>query len=172
MRYRLLYLFRTELLNEAKRLVNKTYDKDDLMFCNSEKFEKELNDKYRNFNTSIHLLLIGLCVMKSENKDYINEKVDYEDLVEHYERYIPYKEKNDKISFKDISKKCANELVNNYEKYSNLSLYEFIPMMASKYMKCHNDSVDHEAIVMLLEEELSNLNKELENNDLKSLIED
>ena len=172
MKYKLLYSFRTELFNEAKRLVDLTYDKDDFMFCNSEKFEQELNNKYIKFNTSTHLLLIGLCMMKSENKDYMNEKVNYEELIEHYERYIPYKEKNDKISFKKIAKLCAEELINNYDKYSSLSLYEFIPMMASKYMKCHNDSVDYEAIVMLLEEELSNLNKKLKNNDLNSLIED
>lgn len=172
MKYRLLYLFRSELFEEAKRLVDITYDKNDFMLCDSDIFEKELNKKYKNFNTSVHLLLIGLCSMKNNNEDYMREKVNYDEVVEHYERYIPYKEKNDKISFKEIAKQCADELVNNYNKYSNLSLYEFIPIMASKYMKCHNDSVDHEAIVMLLEEELSNLNKKLENNDLNSLIED
>ena len=170
MKYRLLYSFRTELMEEAKRLVDITYKADDFMFFDTDKFEKELNKKYIEYKTSINLLLIGLCSMKNEGEDYSKETVDYDKLVEHYERYIPYKEEKDNISFSHIANNIVMELLDNYKKYSGMSLFEYIPKMANKFMKCHNDSVDHEAIVMVLEEELKKFNKKLENNNLNSLV--
>ena len=48
----------------------------------------------------------------------------------------------------------ANDIIKNIKKYQEESLYTLIPKLAKKYIKFHNDSVDWECVVMLLDQEL------------------
>ena len=169
MKYELLKKFRNEMFDEAKRLVELVYKEDDVFYNDRDKFELELDNKFKDFSICIDLLLIPLCHMKYENMDYMKDKIDIKRYIDHYKRYIPYKEAMGDINMEDITYKIAEDIVKN--KYSDKSLFEIIPKLADKYMKCHNDSVDHEAIVMLLEEQLLKFNKKLENCNLNSLVE-
>ena len=44
----------------------------------------------------------------------------------------------------------AKDIVDNYDKYKNQSLFEIMPILVSKYMKTHNDSVEHQAYVIII----------------------
>ena len=67
----------------------------------------------------------------------------------------------------------TEDIIKNKEKYNNESLYTLIPKLAKKYVKFHNDSVDWECIVMILEQELEEQGYSLKStniSDLKSMI--
>ena len=63
----------------------------------------------------------------------------------------------------------AEDIINNIKKYNDESLYSLIPKLAKKYVKFHNDSVDWECIVMLLEQELKQLGYKLESTNVCKL---
>lgn len=158
------------MMDEAKRLVDIVYDSEAVFYNDKDLFEKELDKKFKDFSICVELILIPLCHMKYEGFDYKSEKVKMKQILNHYKKYIPYKEAQSDINMEEITSKIATEIINNYDKYSNKSLFEVIPNLANRYMKCHNDSVDHEAIVMLLEEELKKQNKKLLNCNINSLV--
>ena len=56
-----------------------------------------------------------------------------------------------------------------YNKYTNETIYSIIPKLCKKYMKTHNDSVEHTAIIMLLEDELYDKGYILRDTDLNKL---
>ena len=63
----------------------------------------------------------------------------------------------------------AEDIINNIKKYNDEELYSLIPKLAKKYVKFHNDSVDWECIVMLLEQELKQLGYKLESTNVCKL---
>ena len=150
----LLHIFREELLAEAKRLVPICYEEKDLFKCSSEKIRKKINKKYKEFEIHIHLMMISLCNLKAEKKDYKKYQIDYEDLAEHHINYIKWKFKINRCDLNDVTELIATDIIKN--KYKNESLFTLIPKLSKKHMKCHNDSVDCECVVMLLEEKLNN----------------
>lgn len=76
MKYGLLRIFRNELFEEAKRLVPICYVDNDLLNCSFELLHENLNERYKNFEVDFHLMLPGLCIMKKDGKDYLNEQLD------------------------------------------------------------------------------------------------
>lgn len=167
MQYKLLKLFKDELYKEAERLVPICYDKDDLLFCSFEKVSKEIDNKYKNFETHIHLILPELCYLKSQNKNYKDITIDYENSISHHLKLIEWKIKIDKYDLRDITKMITEDIINN--NYNTESLYTIIPKLAKKYIKGHHDSVDWECIVMLLENELKEKGYDLESTNMSEL---
>ena len=169
MKYGLLRIFRNELFDEAKRLVPICYVDNDLLNCSFELLHENLNERYKNFEVDFHLMLPGLCIMKKEGKDYLNEQLDYNQMVEHHLRVINGKKEMNNEDLFEATHKIDEDIITNKEKYNSESLYSLIPKLAKKYVKFHNDSVDWECIVMLLENELNNNNYYLHSCDLKDL---
>ena len=173
MKYDLLKIFRNELFDEAKRLVSICYDDKDLLNCSFELLHNNLNKKYKDFEVDFHLMLSGLCIMKKEGKDYLNEQLDYKQLIEHHLRVINGKKEMDNEDLVEATHLITEDIIKNKEKYNNESLYTLIPKLAKKYVKFHNDSVDWECIVMILEQELEEQGYSLKStniSDLKSMI--
>lgn len=52
-------------------------------------------------------------------------------------------------------RKKNKEIKNNKEKYNKRSIFSVVPELAKKFINGHYDSVDFTAIIMLIEEELS-----------------
>ena len=173
MKYGLLKIFRNELFDEAKRLVPFCYDDKDLLNCSFELLHNNLNKKYKDFEVDFHLMLSGLCIMKKEGKDYLNEQLDYKQLIEHHLRVINGKKEMYNEDLFEATHLITEDIIKNKEKYNNESLYTLIPKLAKKYVKFHNDSVDWECIVMILEQELEEQGYSLKStniSDLKSMI--
>ena len=169
MKYKLLELFRNELYDEAKRLVPICYDDNDLLNCSFELLHDNLNSRYKDFEVNFHLMLPGLCIMKNEGKDYLNDQIDFKQTIDHHLKVINgKKDMNDEDLF-EVTHTIAEDIIKNKEKYNNESLYLLIPKLAKKYVRFHNDSVDWECIVMLLEEELKQLGYKLESTNVCEL---
>ena len=167
--YKLLRIFKDELYDEAKRLVPICYDQKDLLNCSFDLLHKNLNEKYKNFEVNFHLILPGLCILKNEGKNYLNEKVDYNELIEHHFRVINGKKDRDNEDLYEATKMISEDIIKNKDKYKNETLYSIIPKLSKKYIKFHNDSVDWECIVMILEQELEELGYSLKSTNLSDL---
>lgn len=171
MEYKLFQKFKNELFEEAKRLVPILYEDEVLLNCRiGDDLFDQIDIRYKNFSIDIELILVQLCVMKHNGADYMKEKVDMNNAIEHLLNYMSYKSKSDKINVDEISEAIAKDIINNTEQYKDSTLYDVVPRLAKKYMKCHNDSVDYSMIVMLLEKKLNSFGKSLETTDLNSLI--
>ncbi len=155
MKYKLLEIFRNELYDEAKRLVPICYDDNDLLNCSFELLHDNLNKRYKDFEVDFHLMLPGLCIMKKDGKDYLNDQLDYNQMVEHHLRVINGKKEMDNEDLFEATHIIVEDIIKNKDKYDRESLYSLIPKLAKKYVKFHNDSVDWECIVMLLEGEFA-----------------
>ena len=169
MKYGLLKIFRNELFDEAKRLVPFCYDDKDLLNCSFELLHNNLNKKYKDFEVDFHLMLSGLCIMKKEGKDYLNDKIDYKQTIDHHFRVIYGKKEMYNEDLFEATYIIANDIIKNIKKYQEELLYTLIPKLAKKYIKFHNDSVDWECIVMLMEKELNSNNYSLSSCNLKDL---
>ena len=169
MKYKLLEIFRNELYDEAKRLVPICYDDNDLLNCSFELLHENLNSRYKDFEVNFHLMLPGLCIMKNEGRDYLNDQIDFKQTIDHHLKVINgKKDMNDEDLF-EATHIIAEDIIKNIKKYNNESLYSLIPKLAKKYVKFHNDSVDWECIVMLLEQELKQLGYKLESTNISEL---
>ena len=161
--------FKEEIYNEAKRLVPIVYDGSDFLSCNLDKLKKELNIKYKDFETEFHLLVSGLCVSKSDGEDYKKSSSDIVKLTEHYNKLIDWKKETDHCDLNLITDSIVKDIIKNKDKYKNESLFTIIPKLSKKYIKCHNDSVDWTCIVMLLSEKFRARKYELTSTDIKYL---
>ena len=169
MKYKLLEIFRNELYDEAKRLVPICYDDNDLLNCSFELLQENLNSRYKDFEVNFHLMLPGLCIMKNECKDYLNDQIDFKQTIDHHLKVINGKKEIDDEDLFEATHIIAEDIIKNIKKYNNESLYSLIPKLAKKYVKFHNDSVDWECIVMLLEQELKQLGYKLESTNICEL---
>lgn len=169
MKYELLKIFRDELYDEAKRLVPICYDDNDLLNCSTELLHDNLNKKYKDFEVDFHLMLSGLCIMKKEGKDYLNDKIDYKQTIDHHLRVIYGKKEMYNEDLFEATYIIANDIIKNIKKYKEESLYTLIPKLAKKYIKFHNDSVDWECIVMLLDQELKEQGCGLKSSNISEL---
>lgn len=162
-------LFDEELFNEAKRLVPIVYNEESFFSYDEKKFKKNLKKKYKAFYISIKLFLIGLCNMKEKNEDWKNDKLDIKKRVKHHKEVLEY----DKITFnaniEETIDEVAKDIINNYNNYKNKSLFEIMPTLVSKYMKTHNDSVEHQAYVLYLNKALKKYGKSLTTTNLRDL---
>lgn len=107
--------------------------------------------------------------MKKEGKDYLNEQLDYKQLIEHHLRVINGKKEMDNEDLFEATHLITEDIIKNKEKYNNESLYTLIPKLAKKHVKFHNDSVDWECIVMILEQELEEQGYSLKYTNLSDL---
>ena len=114
-------------------------------------------------------MLPGLCIMKKEGKDYLNDQLDYNQMIEHHLRVINGKKEIDNEDLNEAAHIITEDIIKNREKYDNESLYSLIPKLAKKYIKFHNDSVDWECIVMLLEQEFKEQGYYLKSTNISEL---
>lgn len=161
--------FKEEMYKEAKRLVPIVYDDSDFLSCNLDILKKELNPKFKSFETEFHLLVSGLCISKSEGKDYKKATPNIDELKEHYEKIIKWKKETDNCDLNSITEIIAKDIIKNKSKYINESLFTIIPKLSNKYIKCHHDSVDWSCIVMLLAKNLREKKYDLESTEIKYL---
>ena len=162
-------IFETELFNEAKRIVPLVYNEKELFRFSTKKYKKYILDKYKLFNIDIELLLVGLCGMKYDGEDWKNDKIDIEKSINHHKQVLEYDKKEFKANIDETIDNIAKDIVDNYEKYKNQSLFEIMPKLVSKYMKTHNDSVEHKAYVLLLNDSLRKYGKYLKSTNLSDL---
>ncbi len=169
MKYTLLKLFKNELYNEAKRLVSICYLDDDLLNCSYDKLKDNINKKYKLFEVDIHMMTISLCIMKSEGKNYRNDKLDLDKLINHNLKVIDGKKEMYNEDLHEIANIISDDIIMNYESYNDETLFSLIPKLTKKYAKFHNDSVDWECIIMLLDEQFKNKNYLLESTNISLL---
>lgn len=168
MKTELLEAFENELLNEAKRLVPIVYTEKSLIKCltGNELYEK-IDNRFENFYIDIELRTCRLCDIKASNEDYKSDIVDINKVIEHSNKCIKHKKDYDDEDLHIITNKIAKDII--YNKYTNETIYSIIPKLCNKYMKTHNDSVEHTAIIMLLEDELYDKGYILRDTDLNKL---
>ena len=82
---------------------------------------------------------------------------------------LEYDKKEFKANIDETIDNVAKDIVDNYEKYKNQSLFEVMPVLVSKYMKTHNDSVEHKAYVLYLNNSLKKYGKYLKSTNLSDL---
>lgn len=156
MKYNLLKIMQEEITDEAKRLADILYDESCLFLCDiGDKYNDNLNKVYWDFKTDIQLKMIYICDLKSKKEDYKNFYFDLDGCIEHHKKYIEFKKKLEKIDLNNVVKKMGKEIKNNKEKYNKRSVFSVVPELAKKFIYGHYDSVDFTAIIMLIEEELS-----------------
>lgn len=166
---KLFEMFEEELFDEAKRIVPLVYNEKELFRFSTEKYKKYILDKYKLFNIDIELLLVGLCGMKYDGENWQNDKIDIEKSINHHMQVLEYDKKEFKANIDETIDNVAKDIVDNYEKYKNQSLFEIMPKLVSKYMKTHNDSVEHKAYVLLLNDSLKKYGKYLKSTNLSDL---
>lgn len=166
---RLFSLFEAKLLNEAKRKVPLVYNEKELTKFNTKEYNKFINKKYKLFSIDIELLLLGLCGMKFDGEDWENDKYDVEKSIEHHRKVLEYDKKEFGANVEETIDNVAKDIVDNYSKYKTQSLFEIIPVLVSKYMKTHNDSVEHKAYVLYLNNSLKKYGKYLPTTNLIDL---
>ena len=169
MEYKLLKMFKNELYAEAKKLVNSCYDENDLINCSYDALKENVDNKYKSFIVDLHMMTVSLCIMKNEGKKYEDEQINYKELIDHHLKVIDGKKEIYNQDLREIANKVANDIIINSNIYNAESLYSLIPKLTKKYAKFHNESVDWECIVMLLEEELAKKNLMLTSSDIKDL---
>lgn len=166
---RLFSLFEAELLNEAKRKVPLVYNEKEITKFNTKEYNKFINKKYKLFSIDIELLLLGLYGMKFDGEDWENDKYDVEKSIEHHRKVLEYDKKEFGANVEETIDNVAKDIVDNYSKYKTQSLFEIIPVLVSKYMKTHNDSVEHKAYVLYLNNSLKKYGKYLPTTNLIDL---
>ena len=77
---------------------------------------------------------------------------------------MKYDKKEFKANVEVTIDNVAKDIVDNYSKYKIQSLFEIMPVLVSKYMKTHNDSVEHKAYVLYLNNSLKKIWKILTNH--------
>lgn len=170
----LFVLFQKELIDEAKRLVPIVYTGNDLFFFKTSEYKKNIKKKYKLFSVDIELLLVGLCGMKHdgedwENDNWINNKYDIKKSIEHHKKVLEYDEEEFNANIQETIDNVAKDIVDNYDNYMNKSLYEVLPGLVEKYMNSHNDSVEHAAFVLYLNNSLKKYGKYLPTTNLYDL---
>ena len=166
---KLFSLFEVELLNEAKRIVPLVYNEKELIKFNTKEYKKYINKKYKLFSIDIELLLLGLCGMKSDGEDWENDKFDIEKSIEHHCKVLEYDKKEFGANVEETIDLVAKDIVDNYDKYKKQSLFEIMPNLVRKYMNTHNDSVEHKAYVLYLNNSLKKYSKYLPSTNLIDL---
>lgn len=162
-------LFEKELFNEAKRIVPLVYNDEDLFNFDTKKYKKYIFDRYKLFSIDIELLLVGLCGMKHDGEDWENDEFDIEKSINHHKQVLEYDKKEFKANVEETIDNVAKDIVDNYSKYKEQSLFEVMPILVSKYMKTHNDSVEHKAYVLYLNNSLKKYGKYLPTTNLIDL---
>lgn len=107
--------------------------------------------------------------MKHEGEDWENDKLDIDKSIEHHKNVLEYKKEEDNANIEEIIDNVAKDIVDNYDKYKKLSLFEIMPKLVTKYMKSHNDSVEHKAFVLYLNNALKSYGKYLPTTNLSEL---
>ena len=166
---KLFTLFEEELFAEAKRIVPLVYDEQEFMRFNVNNYKKHINKRFKLFSIDIELLLIGLCGMKFDGEDWENDKLDMKKSIEHHKRVLDYDKKEFGANVEETIDNVAKDIIDNYNKYKNKSLFEIIPKLVSKYMKTHNDSVEHKAYILYLNYSLKKYGKYLPTTNLCDL---
>ena len=161
--------FKEDLYKEAKRLVPIVYDNSDFLSCNLDKLKKELNLKYKEFETEFHLLVSGFCALKSSGEDYTKSSPNIEELTAHYNKLIEWKKETDNCNLDLIAETIVKDIIKNKDKYKDESLFTIIPKLSRKFIKCHHDSVDWSCIVMLLENNFEKKGYELSSTNIADL---
>lgn len=166
---KLFTLFEEELFNEAKRIVPLVYDEKEFMKFNIKNYRKYINRRFKLFSIDIELFLIGLCGMKFDGEDWENDKLDIEKSIEHHKSVLEYDKKEFGANVEETIDNVAKDIVDNYDEYQNKSLFEIIPKLVIKYMKTHNDSVEHKAYILFLNNSLKKYGKCLPTTSLSNL---
>lgn len=162
-------MFEEELFGEAKRIVPLVYNNKYLFNFDTKKYKKYILDKYKLFSIDIELLLVGLCGMKHDGEDWENDKFDVKKSIAHHKQVLEYDKKKFKANVKETIDNVAKDIVDNYSNYKTQSLFEIMPVLVSKYMKTHNDSVEHKAYVLYLNNSLKKYGKFLPTTNLLDL---
>lgn len=162
-------LFEQELFNEAKRIVPYVYNENELIKFNTKTYKKHINKKYKLFSIDIELLLLGLCGMKFDGEDWENHEFDIEKSIEHHRKVLDYDKKEFGANIEETIDLVAKDIVDNYDKYKSQTLFEIMPNLVKKYMNTHNDSVEHKAYVLYLNNSLKKYNKYLPSTNLIDL---
>ena len=162
-------MFQEELFKEAKRIVPLVYDQNEFMRFNIKEYKNCINSKYKLFNIDIELLLVGLCAMKYDGEDWENDKFDIEKSIEHHIKVLEYDKKEFGANVDETIDNVAKDIVENYEKYKSKTLFEILPNLVSKYMKTHNDSVEHKAYVLYLNNSLKKYGRYLPTTNISDL---
>lgn len=165
----LLILFQEELFNEAKRIVPLVYDEKEVLLFNIKNYKKYINKKYKLFSIDIELFLIGLCEMKFDGIDWEYDKLDMKKNINHHIKVLNYDKTEFGTNVEETIDNVAKEIVSNYSKYKNKSLFEVMPKLVTKYMKAHNDSVEHKAYILYLNNALKKYAKYLPTTNLCDL---
>lgn len=166
---KLFKMFEEELFNEAKRIVPLVYNDKDLFNFDTKKYKKYILERYKLFSIDIELLLVGLCGMKRDGEDWENHEFDINKSIVHHKRVLMYDKKEFKANVEETIENVAKDIIDNYSKYQDKSLFEIIPGLVSKYMKTHNDSVEHKAYVLYLNNSLKKYGKYLPTTNLIDL---
>ena len=148
MKYKLYINAENELANEARRLVPLLYNKKSLLFCNTEKIKDYINPIYNDFSILIEFRLIDFCYELANNLK-AKSNYDFQKSINHYKKYMDYKNKRENIDLYAITKKMIKEINSTYK---NESLFKTIPVLAKKYINGHYDSVDYMCIFIVMDE--------------------
>lgn len=162
-------MFEEELFDEAKRIVPLVYNNKDLFNFDTKKYKKYILDKYKLFSIDIELLLVELCGMKHDGEDWENDKFDIEKSIEHHCKVLEYDKKEFGANVEETIDLVAKDIIDNYDKYKKQSLFEIMPNLVRKYMNTHNDSVEHKAYVLYLNNSLKKYGKYLKSTNLSDL---
>lgn len=163
-------MFEEELFDEAKRIVPLVYNNKDLFNFDTKKYKKYISDKYKLFSIDIELLLVGLCGMKYDGEDWENDEFDIKKSIEHHKMVLEYDKETFNANVDETINNIAKDIVNNYDEYESKSLFEIMPKLVSKYMKTHNDSVEHKAYILFLNNSLKKFGKYLPTTKLSDLV--
>ena len=107
--------------------------------------------------------------MKHDGEDWENDEFDIEKSINHHKQVLEYDKKEFKANVEETIDNVAKDIVDNYSKYKEQSLFEVMPILVSKYMKTHNDSVEHKAYVLYLNNSLKKYGKYLPTTNLIDL---
>ena len=99
----------------------------------------------------------------------LNDEFDIEKSINYHKQVLEYDKKEFKANVEETIDNVAKDIVDNYSKYKEQSLFEVMPILVSKYMKTHNDSVEHKAYVLYLNNSLKKYGKYLPTTNLIDL---
>ena len=104
--------------------------------------------------------------MKFDGEDWKNDKLDIPKSVEHHKNVLKFEKEVFGANIEETLECIGEELVNNYDSYKNETLFNVMPSLVSKYMKTHNDSVEHKAYILYLNDVLKRYGKYLPSTNL------
>lgn len=166
---KLFALFENEIFEEAKRLVPIIYNENEFFYFSTKDYKSYMNKKFKFFSTNIELLLVGLCGLKHDGKDISKEKKEIDSSIDHHIKVLEYDKKEFGANIEETIDNTARDICNNIKKYKDKSLFEVLPVLIKKYMKTHNDSVEHTAFVLYLNNSLKKYGKYLPTTNLCDL---